>query len=179
MKNFKLMVLLLFVVSCISGKGVGDAANPGTDNETKSGTDNSTQPPTSSDDDQGSDSVSVPAKVIKTDSQILTILDNNDDAESSSTSGYTYLVNGEGGESLYFGWWESSQDDSTYACFRFQITKAIPADAEITSASFSIRGTGTLNWDDSTHFLELSATDTADAAQFTGCLLYTSPSPRD
>ena len=25
-----------------------------------------------------------------------------------------------------------------------------------------------MNWDDSTHFLELSATDTADAAQFTG-----------
>lgn len=101
-------------------------------------------------------------------SQLLTITNNLNDVENTISGGLEHLIDGEGGEELYCGYWAGTQNDPTYCSFRFNLGLSIPDGATITSATLSVRGKSDVNWVPGTDYLQISATDVSNAAQISG-----------
>lgn len=95
------------------------------------------------------------------DSQSVTITAENDDGEIW-TDGPIFEYDGEFGTTDYTGVYQSTP---VFTFLRFQLTKAIPAGATITSSSLSVRGVDTYGWHNFIFYLQVRANDSANAAQ--------------
>lgn len=95
------------------------------------------------------------------DVQSLSITTNNDDGEIW-TDGPLFEYDGEFGTTDYAGVY---QNTPVFTFLRFQLTKAIPAGATITSSSLSVRGVDVFGWHAFAFYIQVKANDSADAAQ--------------
>lgn len=103
-------------------------------------------------------------KTITSSGTITTSIEaENDDTEIWTTS---LWFDGEYGQSdMYMG---ADNNIPVWGAFRFRLQSAIPAGATITSANFSMYGTGDSHFTNGSDYLHILANDSNDASQITG-----------
>jgi len=93
--------------------------------------------------------------------QQLVVAGPSDDGEVGDNF---WFVNGESA-GIFIGYYGAG---SEWGYFRFALAQAIPKGATVTAATLSLQGRNTAYWDPSSHALQVSLEDSADAPPVTG-----------
>lgn len=100
----------------------------------------------------------------ETPEMILSISSNNQDGEATEdTTNNFFDIDGEGGEQVFFGTWDTGGSKKMWLFLNFTLTKDIPSGSTVNSSYLTLGGDGQFNWDSNNYYAKIYIQDTDDA----------------
>jgi hypothetical protein len=111
------------------------------------------------------DSLSSSFTLKESPEMILSINSNDQDGETAEDTPTNFFnIDGEGGEQVYLGNWDTGGSRKMWLFLNFTLSKDIPSGSTINSSYLTIGGAGQFNWDSNNYYANIYVQDTNDAS---------------